>query len=250
MVRDKDLIDMGLTNRRNSYFERLFNLCQKNKWTWAYDMLTHQGRMHAEIMAFANIFFYEGKLKLIPAEWQTAKLEFETTPRHADANLVNLLATKRLLFFATPVSHKDIDEKVNEFEALKAVEIVQIIKELYAKNDKEFNPEKTLGIITPYRNQIAKIRYELEKAEVDDYQRITVDTVERYQGSQRDIILISFCVNNVLQLRNLVSMAEDGKTDRKLNVAITRARQQMIFIGNENLLRKNQIYKELLEFVG
>jgi DNA replication ATP-dependent helicase Dna2 len=251
-VKDKELIEIGLTNRRNSYFERLFKLCQKNQWTWAYDMLTHQGRMHSEIMAFANEFFYEGKLKLIPADWQTEKLKLNFTSLEGKQTLALLakqLATKRLLFFPTPVSHTDIDEKVNEFEALKVVEIIQIIKDLHAHNHKDFVPEKTLGVITPYRNQIAKIRHELEKAGIDDYERITIDTVERYQGSQRDIIIISFCVNNALQMKNLVSLAEDGKTDRKLNVAITRARQQMIFLGNENLLSKNQIYKALIDFV-
>ncbi|TAH17978.1 MAG: hypothetical protein EAZ08_12310 [Cytophagales bacterium] len=265
-VKDKDLIDMGLTNRRNSYFERLFTICQKNNWIWAYDMLTHQGRMHAEIMAFANKFFYEGKLKLIPADWQTEilnlmsfvgtqttaeeKLELSVGTQTTANDLQTSLASKRLLFFPTPVSHKAVDEKVNEFEALKVVEIVQTIKTLYEINDKDFIPEKTLGIITPYRNQIAKIRHELEKAGIADFDRITVDTVERYQGSQRDIIIISFCVNNALQMRNLVSMADDGKTDRKLNVAITRARQQMIFIGNEVMLRKNEVYSALVDFVG
>lgn len=246
-VKDKELIEIGLTNRRNSYFERLFNLCQKNEWTWAYDMLTHQGRMHAEIMAFANEFFYEGKLKLIPADWQIERLSFNAGAYEKDS-LAGLLAVKRLLFFPTPVSHTDIDEKVNEFEALKVVEIIQAIRHLYSQNNKDFVPEKTLGVITPYRNQIAKIRHELEKAGIADYERITVDTVERYQGSQRDIIIISFCINNILQMRNLVSLADDDKTDRKLNVAITRARQQMIFLGNENLLSKNQIYRALIDF--
>lgn len=247
-IKDEDLVSIGLTNRRNSYFERLFNLCQKNEWTWAYDMLTRQGRMHAEIMTFANEFFYEGKLKLIPADWQTEALSVSASELPL-STIKTLLASHRLLFFPTPVAHASIDEKVNEFEALKVVEIVKTIKELYDENGKEFTPEKTLGIITPYRNQIAKIRHELEKAGVTDYDRITVDTVERYQGSQREVIIISFCVNNALQLRNLVSLADDGKTDRKLNVAITRARQQMIFVGNEYLLSKNQIYKALIDFV-
>ncbi|MCU0390811.1 MAG: AAA domain-containing protein [Thermoflexibacter sp.] len=255
VVKDQELLDMGLINRRNSYFERLFYLCQKNQWEWAYDMLTHQGRMHAEIMAFANEFFYEGKLKLIPADWQIEALDLKVKSINSNQegtfenNLIGLLATKRLLFFPTPISHTDIDEKVNEFEALKVIEIIQAIKFLYASNGKDFVPEKTIGVITPYRNQIAKIRYELEKAKIPDYERITIDTVERYQGSQRDIIIISFCVNNALQLRNLVSLADDGITDRKLNVAITRARQQMIFLGNAHLLRKNYIYNALIEFV-
>ena len=75
---------------------------------------------------------------------------------------------------------------------------------------------------------------------------LTIDTVERYQGGARDIILISLCLNHPTQLFSLVSLSEDG-VDRKLNVALTRARQHLVVIGNAEILAQNEIYKNLME---
>jgi len=74
---------------------------------------------------------------------------------------------------------------------------------------------------------------------------ITIDTVERYQGGSRDIIVMSFCVNQIHQLQSLVSLSAEG-IDRKLNVALTRAKEQIILIGNKELLSVNPVYKELI----
>jgi DNA replication ATP-dependent helicase Dna2 len=78
------------------------------------------------------------------------------------------------------------------------------------------------------------------------YNKISVDTVERYQGGARSVIIISFCVNRLTQLDSLVSLSNEG-TDRKMNVAITRAKEQIILIGNKNLLSKNETYRKLIE---
>ncbi len=81
----------------------------------------------------------------------------------------------------------------------------------------------------------------------DKYSKlITVDTVERYQGGARDIIIISFCINRANQLDSLVSMSQEG-IDRKLNVALTRAKEQIILIGNKNLLSKSSGHKDLID---
>ena len=78
------------------------------------------------------------------------------------------------------------------------------------------------------------------------YREFTIDTVERYQGGARDVILISLCLNNVRQLETLVSLDTEGKVDRKLNVALTRAKQHLVIIGNEKLMKESPIYKQLL----
>ena len=82
------------------------------------------------------------------------------------------------------------------------------------------------------------------------YEDITIDTVERFQGSQRDIIIFSTVVHAPWQLAILSQpVATEGRLiDRKLNVAITRARQQFILVGNHALLRTCEPYSQLLDY--
>ena len=76
---------------------------------------------------------------------------------------------------------------------------------------------------------------------------LTIDTVERYQGGARDVILLSLCINAASQLEALVSLSDEGVA-RKLNVALTRAREHIVIVGNENLLSQNEVYRQLLAF--
>ena len=113
-----------------------------------------------------------------------------------------------------------------------------------------FDPAKTLGIITPYRSQIALIRAELAALGIPALNDVAVDTVERFQGSERDVIIYSFCVNRAYQLKYLANVTEEKGVviDRKLNVALTRARMQVFIIGVPQLLNQNPIYADLLRF--
>ena len=85
---------------------------------------------------------------------------------------------------------------------------------------------------------------------IDALMQVSIDTVERYQGSQRDVIIYSFTIQNRYQLEFLTAncFVEDGKViDRKLNVVLTRARKQLILTGNEEVLRFNRLYALLLD---
>ena len=106
-----------------------------------------------------------------------------------------------------------------------------------------------MGVITPYRSQIALIRKEIQALGISALNEISVDTVERYQGSERDVIIYSFCVHRLSRLRFLSSRSEENgiRIDRKLNVALTRARKQMFIIGVRQLLEQNPIYAQLLK---
>ena len=105
-----------------------------------------------------------------------------------------------------------------------------------------------MGIITPFRSQIALIKHLIHQLNIPELEQITIDTVERYQGSQRDFIIYSFCVNhaNQLDLLSNIYVENDKNIDRKLNVALTRAKEQMYIIGNPFLLEKNVLFNQLI----
>ena len=248
-VHDKDLQAIGLNNLRNSLFERLYQQCIDKDWNWAYAQLSHQGRMHEEIMRFPNEQFYGGSLNILPDSNSFSKEQKSninlTIPKSFDEPWKKLLCTERNIYIPTPVDDSSKDLKSNKHEAKLVAEIIKAYQKIYALNHKVLTA-KSIGIITPFRAQIATIRHELQKQALD-FEFLTVDTVERYQGSARDIIVISLCANNVSKMSAISSISTDGQIDRKLNVALTRARQQLIVLGNSDILKTNPIYRKLIE---
>jgi superfamily I DNA and/or RNA helicase len=112
-----------------------------------------------------------------------------------------------------------------------------------------FSATDTVGVIVPYRNQIAEVRKYIERSCIDALRGITIDTVERFQGSQRDYILYGFTIQHFYQLDFLTSnvFEEDGCIiDRKLNVAMTRARKQLLLTGCAAILQHNPLFRELI----
>ncbi len=127
-----------------------------------------------------------------------------------------------------------------------------MLKRVYRFYGDRFNADKTVGVIVPYRNQIAMIRKEIEKTGIKALDNISIDTVERYQGSQRDVIIYSFTIQQAHQLDFLTAntFQEDGHDiDRKLNVALTRARKQLILTGNVNTLAASPLFRELMDYI-
>ena len=245
-VTDADLQAIGLNNLRQSLFERLYKRCMQNGWAHAYAQLSHQGRMHEAIMDFPNRFFYEKTLQILPsAVWGYDR---QVAPLAADADensWHSKIFSARAIFIPTPVDEIGAIQKVNVYESEIVAELVHYLSVHYQATGKIFH-SGSIGVITPYRAQIARIRQTLAESGFDPDQ-ITVDTVERYQGGARDIIIISLCTNTLHQLNILSSLSDEG-IDRKLNVALTRAREQLIILGNPELLAHSAIYQELIGF--
>ena len=244
-VNEELLNDIKLYDCRESLFERLFRICKDNGWTHAFDTLTYHGRMHREIADLVNANFYDSLLKTA-TERQEINLQYPVFDE--SDRFQSLIATKRTEFI--PVRQSDntnISDKTNSTEADVVVSLSIALFNLYKANSLQFDPQRTLGIITPYRNQIALIKQKLEETSIAEFRNIMVDTVERYQGSQRDVIMLSFCFNRPYQLTNFCNMNREGTVDRKLNVALTRAREQLFLIGNDYILNQNSIYRRILE---
>ena len=243
------LQDICLTNCRNSLFERLIHWEDHEERSEFIGILRRQGRMHPEIAEFPNRMFYRReKLEPVPCPHQL-ETELSYTLPSEDA-LDDLLKEQRMIFLPSKFCKEpNVSDKINANEAAIVVDLLRRIHRFYGER---FDAKKTVGVIVPYRNQIAMVRKGIEKLGIPELEKISIDTVERYQGSQRDVIIYSFTIQNIWQLDFLAgnSFVEDGAIiDRKLNVAITRARKQMIMTGNPEILRNNQIFSELMEYV-
>ena len=243
------LQDICLSNCRNSLFERLIRWEDHEKRSDFIGILRRQGRMHPEIAEFPNQMFYRREqLEPVPCPHQL-ETELAYTLPSQDA-LDDVLKAHRMIFIPSQFCKEpNVSDKINASEASIVVDVLRRVHRFYGK---DFNAQKTVGVIVPYRNQIAMIRKGIEKLGIPELEHISIDTVERYQGSQRDVIIYSFTIQNIWQLDFLAgnSFVEDGHIiDRKLNVAITRARKQMIMTGNPEILRNNQIFNELMEYV-
>ena len=227
-VYDERLRSIGLLNLKDSLFERLYRFHLSEKDSLALDMLCRQGRMHPGVASFPNQAFYAGKLQPVGLPHQQESIP---TP---------------VLFIPSQRDTSSLSGKTNLHEARMVADWAERI---WAESPDTFDSNRTLGIITPYRSQIAMIRKELQAKGIPALQGVSVDTVERYQGSERDVILYSFCVNHRYQLRFLPNLTEENgvQIDRKLNVALTRARKRMIAIGVVEILRENPIYAQFIE---
>ena len=243
------LKNIHLLSCANSLFERLILTERAAGRTDFIGTLHKQGRMHPDIADFANRKFYaREQLECVPLAHQ-----LEQTLNYNEASedeTDDVLKAHRMIFIPSkPCRQLNISEKVNTEEARI---ITDLLRRLYQQLGNNFDPQKSVGVIVPYRNQIAMIRKEIEKLGIPELEEISIDTVERYQGSQRDIILYSFTIQSRYQLDFLTANTfyEDGQPiDRKLNVAITRARKQLILTGNEQTLRQNQLFAELIDYI-
>lgn len=246
-VQDVLLKGIHLTNCRMSLFERLLRQYAKNKDVT--QMLRKQGRMHHDIAIFPNYAFYNNLLEEVPRPHQNIVL-----PTRGDGKngIIDLLKTRRIVFVDSEKPNDSLSDKVNQTEAEMVAATVVKVYEL-EKLD-AFDVNKTVGVIVPYRNQIATVRKAIDKYGIELLHDITIDTVERFQGSQRKYIIYGFTVQKYYQLNfltnNVFEDRIDGNiVDRKLNVAMTRAEEHLIMFGNAELLSNNFTFFKLMEFV-
>jgi len=232
-VDDENLNEIGLYDLRVSLFERLFETCKKKKWNESFGTLEYHYRMHDDIASLINRN-YDNKLK--------SALPVQINSINPFSKIKNSfgksLSQSRKIFI--PTMHTT-DESVGLEEAEK---IKLILSNLFESYD-EVISEDFIGIITPWRKQINRISKTINRLPFFD--KIQLDTIERFQGSEKDIIIFSVCVYNKQQIKNFQSLSLDKITDRKLNVALSRARSNLIILGNEHVLNQSKYYKYVID---
>jgi DNA replication ATP-dependent helicase Dna2 len=159
-------------------------------------------------------------------------------PAHSRQSIqsgTDILAGHRLLWIP---SGGDTDGKTHPQEVTRVIQLTRILL-------KTWQPEQ-IGIITPWRAQVAQIRHALHEAELPD---VTADTVDRFQGSEKDVILFSVAVGNSQPLDGATSIMEERlDVDRKLLVALSRAKEQVIVLGHQQSIVSNVAWMRSLSY--
>lgn len=246
VITDPPLNKIGLYDCRDSFFERFLRMNRLKDGSYnpcSVFMFTRQGRMHRDVASFASENFYNGNLKPLLLPHQDTPV---SQKKVYDSEIGNLLNSSRTIFIDVKTDGT-FPGNINPAEAEMAA---RVAREIYMREAENFNPDTTLGIIVPYRMQGAAIRSILHGTGIPELEKVTIDTVERFQGSQRDYIVYSTVATRRQQLMFLTSCRftdSDGSViDRKLNVALTRAKNCNIIIGNKSTLSADPIYSRLI----
>lgn len=203
-------------------------------------LLKRQYRMNEEIMRFSSEWFYHGKLEAAQEVKYRGILDFDTSIEWIDTSDDN--------------DNNDIDfnenttegnGRINKNEALLSVEV---IKEYINKIGKEriMDEHIDFGFISPYKAQVQYLRKLIKKDSFfKPYLRsITINTIDGFQGQERDVILISLVRSNK---EGNIGFLNDL---RRMNVAMTRAKMKLIILGNSQTLTKTHFYKELYNYIN
>lgn len=250
-VNDPLLNAISLTDCRLSLFERLLRHYGKTDESRCH-VLTRQGRMHPAIAVFPNCTFYQNTLRPVPLGHQ---LEPDAAPLLGRSAVEDMLLACRVAFVACNPTHDPAEpDKVNTAEARVIAAVAVQWRKMAGSG---FDAASSVGVIVPYRNQISTVRSAIgnlcQSEGIKGLDGITIDTVERYQGSQRDLIIYGFTAKRYYQLDFLTANeyfdATDGAViDRKLNVAMTRARKCLVMVGCDSLLAHDITFYKLMEY--
>lgn len=262
-VESPELRSAYLMNCADSLFERLHRFMEE-KSEVAPGFLDTQWRMHPTISSFVSRAFYHNALLVgdnlhqrtfaLPFADESETRQLACFPKETERNAASIrefVRTVRMGFVNVRKESRSDNNKINAEEAEVVAEMIRSIAELNA-DDPDFNLPDKVGVIVPFRNQIAIVRKRLRELNVKGTDAIVIDTVERLQGGQKDYIIFSTTISQYYQLNVLSEPVEiEGQmVDRKLNVAITRARKQLFVVGDEYLLRQSDIYGQLIDYCG
>ena len=228
-------------------------------------LLKIQYRMNDEIMRFSSDWFYGGKVESAPQikyrsvldydhpitwidtsnEENQITIEGEDAPEDSASTSSSVSAANQ----NSDLNFKEqfVGESFGRINKAEAELTLLTLAEYFTKIGKQRVLEERIdvGIISPYRAQVQYLKKLIKKYEFfKPYRRlISVNTVDGFQGQERDVILIS-----------LVRSNDEGqigflKDLRRINVAMTRARMKLIILGNKDTMTKHPFYKKLWEYV-
>ena len=194
-------------------------------------LLRVQYRMHDQIMRFSSDWFYEGKVESAPEVRYRSILDWDTP----------------MMWVESPSPEAFVGTNHGRINKAEAELTISVLEQYVEKIGRQRYTDERLdvGIITPYRLQAQYLRLLLKKSETlrPIRKTISVNTVDGFQGQERDIVLISLVRSNE---HGQIGFLNDL---RRMNVAMTRARMKLIIIGDAQTLCHHPFYRRLREYI-
>ena len=199
-------------------------------------LLKMQYRMNEEIMRFSSDWFYGNQVESAPEVKYRSILDLDIPMTWIDTSVHSPLFKEEF-----------VGESFGRINKAEAELTLLALENYFKKIGKERILEERLdvGVISPYRAQVQYLRRLFKKREFFKPYRslISVNTVDGFQGQERDIILIS-----------LVRANDEGQIGflrdlRRMNVAITRARMKLIILGDASTMTRHPFYKKLYDYI-
>jgi DNA replication ATP-dependent helicase Dna2 len=188
-------------------------------------MLDRQYRMAQRIQAFSSREFYDGELR--PASGEVAAQRLADLPAVAETDLPESLCAAGGVSFVDPDGNAEGNTNPIEAEC-----VAEIVADFLAAG---VEPTE-VGVIAPFRAQVAEIGRRVPDG-------VTVDTVDRFQGSSKEVIVVSFVATEDLES----PIFEDY---RRVNVALSRAKKSLVLVGDEAALRSDDLYSRMVDWAS
>ena len=228
----------GVRGLNQSLFERLFGHVPST-------MLEVQYRMNASLMAYSSRNFYDGRMQAGAAVERLALPIHPPTQESLDEPLRSILAPDKPLVLVNVRGRERTRQ--NEAEAALLLKLLRALIDtplLMSRGaPRYFDPSQAssqIGIISPFRAQVQLMRRLINEHMPEVASDIEVDTVERFQGREKEIMLVSFVASG----RTSAFIADP----RRLNVTLTRARTKMIVVGDlSSLSRTSALFRNLID---
>lgn len=196
-------------------------------------LLRTQYRMNERIMKFSSYWFYGGMVEAAPEVMHRGILDYDEPMAWIDTS-------------GTEAYEQFVGESFGRINKREAQLTLTFLKEYFEKVGKQRILDESIdvGIISPYRAQVQYLRQEIKRSDFfRPFRRlISVNTVDGFQGQERDIVIISLVRSNS---EGQIGFLSDL---RRMNVAITRARMKLIIMGNAETLSHTKFYKELYAY--
>lgn len=221
-------------------------------------LLTEQYRMNKVIMGFSSMEFYENKLTAHPTVADHLISENDDPLLFIDTAGTGYEEKIEGTGISNP---EEADFVIGQIEKL----VSSISENQSSKNLKTLDPENqilrsgrdkevagsvrgdntfvSIGVISPYRHQVELLKEKVRQSELlSNYTGLTVNTIDSFQGQERDVIFISMTRSNTDNMIGFLSEL------RRMNVAMTRAKKKLVVIGDSGTLSQNKFYADFIQY--